>query len=91
MNTSIKFRNDAVKAAMAIPELRFSLEDWHEREKRDGVTKESFFSWLWNLIDSLAVNFENGIEPTTEGMVNALKVQVGIIPSVKAVTERPSG
>ena len=88
MNTSIKFRDEAAKAAMAIPELRVALEDWHGGEEKDGVTEDAFGTWLWNLIDGLAANFKDGIEPTTEWMVNALKVQAGVIPSVKAVLER---
>ena len=88
MNTSIKFRDEATKAAMAIPELRVALEDWHGKEEKNGVTEEAFGTWLWNLIDGLAANFKDGIEPTTEWMVNALKVQAGVIPSVKAVLER---
>lgn len=88
MNTSIKFRDDAATAAMAIPELRVALEDWHGRETKDGVTDEVFGTWLWNLIDGLAECFPANVEVTVEAMVNALKVQVGIIPSVRAVMDR---
>lgn len=88
MNTSVKFRNDAAKAAIARAALCVALEDWHEAETERGVTKEDFDTWLRKVIDGLAANYKDGVEPTTHWMVNALKVQVGMIPSVKSVMER---
>lgn len=88
MNTSINFRNNAAKAAIARPELAAALGDWHKEITERGVTKEDFDTWLRHVIDNLAANFKDGIEPSVEWMVNALKVQCGFMPSVRAVMER---
>ena len=88
MYTSIEFCDEAAKAAMAMPELRASLEEWHEAETKRGVTKDDFDTWLRKVIDGVAANYKDGVEPTNDWMVNALKVQVGMIPSVKSVMER---
>ena len=88
MNISVKFRDDAAKAAMARDELYVALKEWHGDETARGVTKADFDTWLRKVIDYLADNSKDGIELTTDWMVNALKVQVGMIPSVKSVMER---
>lgn len=84
MNTSIKFRDTAAKAAMAIPELREHLKKWHN-EQAGG---KAFEPWLADLIEYLAANFPENVEVTADAMVNALKVQAVGIPSVLEVAAR---
>ncbi|MGN0130712.1 MAG: hypothetical protein ACI4CE_07490 [Methanomethylophilus alvi] len=89
MNTRLGYRNEVVGAAMAMPKLRTALEGWYRERLNKGFVTDDFVTWLHKIIDMLAGDIaEEGIEPTVEWMVNALKVQVGPIPSVDAVVAR---
>lgn len=83
MYTSIEFCDEAAKTALAIPELRASLEEWHGRQAEG----KEFEPWLRDIIDYLAANFPDNLEVSAEAMVNALKVQSIGIPSVTAKSE----
>lgn len=79
------------ETALKDKELAKYLKRWyrHDRALPTAMRDIDFPEWAFRLVRDIAWNLE-GVEGNTmiESMVSALKVQCGIVPSVKAVMER---